>query len=44
MLKATVCDGLSLDALTLCANRLSPSELDLGRRGVLDAVMIADML
>ena len=44
MLQATVCDGLSLDALTFCEDRLSPSEVKVGRREVLDALMIADVV
>jgi hypothetical protein len=43
MLQATVCDGLALDALTLSQDHLVSAEVDVGRRGVIDALVVANV-
>ena len=44
MLQAAVCDGGQLDALSFCEDRLGSAEVDVGRREVVDALMIADVI
>jgi hypothetical protein len=44
MLQATVCDGVALDAVAFCEDRLSSAEVDIGRCEVIDALMIANMI
>ena len=44
MLQAAVCDGVAFDAVSLCEHRLSPAEVDIGRREVVDALMIAEVI
>ena len=44
MLQATVCDGGKLDAFAFCEDRLGSAEVDVGRREVVDALMIADVI
>ena len=44
MLQATVCDGGKLDASAFCEDRLGSAEVDVGRREVVDALMIADVI
>src|SRR3954447_12519019 len=44
MLQATVCDGGKLDAFAFCEDRLRSAEVDVSRREVVDAFMIADVI
>ncbi|MEY9134854.1 hypothetical protein ACVMII_003761 [Bradyrhizobium diazoefficiens] len=44
MLQAAVRDGVALDAASFCEDRLSPAEVDIGWREVVDALMIADVI
>ena len=44
MLQATVCDGGKLDAFAFCDDRLRSAKVDVGRREVFDALMIADVI
>ena len=44
MLQATVCDGSKLDAFAFCEDRLRSAEVDVSRREVVDALMIADVI
>lgn len=41
MLQATVCEGLALDALTFSQDRFGSTEVDVGRREVVDALAAA---
>ena len=41
MLQATVSDGVAFDPLTFGADGLSSAEVDIGRREVVDALMVA---
>jgi hypothetical protein len=44
VLQAAVCDGIALDAFSFCEDRLGPTEVDIGRCEVVDALMIADVI
>lgn len=44
MLQATVCDGVALDTLTFCEDRLSSAEVDVSRGQIVDALVIAGMI
>ena len=44
MLQATVSDGGKFDASAFCEDRLRPAEVDVGRRDVFDALMIANVI
>ena len=44
MLQASVCDGGTLDALTLGKDRLGPAEVNVGRGEVVDALVIAGVV
>ena len=44
MLQAAVCDGCTLDAFSLGEDRLGPAEVDVGRREVVEALVIADVV
>ena len=44
MLQASVFDGGALDAFTLCEDRLRSAEVDVSRREVVDALVIADVI
>jgi hypothetical protein len=44
MLQATVCDGVALDAVAFCEDRLGPAEVDIGWREVVEALMIAEVI
>jgi hypothetical protein len=44
VLQATVCDGGKFDASAFCEDRLGPAEVDVGRRQVVDAFMVADVI
>jgi hypothetical protein len=44
MLQATVCNGSKLDAFAFCEDRLRSAEVDVSRRDVVDALMIADVI
>jgi hypothetical protein len=44
MLQATVSDGGKLDAFAFCEDRLRSAEVDVSRREVVDALMIADVI
>ncbi len=44
MLQAAVCDGVALDAFSFGEDRLSPVEVGIGRREVVDALVIADVI
>jgi hypothetical protein len=43
MLQASICDGCSLDALSLGEDCLSPAEVDVGGGQIAQALMIADV-
>jgi hypothetical protein len=44
VLQASVCDGVALDALALCEDRIGPAEVNVGRGEVVDALMVADVV
>ena len=44
MLQATVCDGSKLDAFAFCEDRLGSAEVEVSRREVADALMIAEVI
>ena len=44
MLQAAVCDGCTLDAFTLGKDYLGPVEVDVSRREVVQAFVIADVV
>ena len=44
MLQAAVCDGVALDAVSFCEDRLGPAEVDIGWCEVVDALMITDVI
>ena len=44
MLQAAVCDGCTLDAFTLGKDYLGPAEVDVSRREVVQALVIADVV
>ena len=44
MLQAAVCDGGKFDASAFCEDRLRSAEVDVGRREVFDALVIADVI
>jgi hypothetical protein len=44
MLQASVCDGVALDALAPCDDRIGPAEVNVGRGEVVDALMVADVV
>jgi hypothetical protein len=41
VLQATVCDGLSFDPFSFCQDGGAASEVDLGRGGIIDALVVA---
>ena len=43
MLQAVFCDGSILDALTLGQDHLGPSEVNVGWREIVDALVVADV-
>ena len=44
MLQAAVCDSGKLDAFSFCEDRLRSAKVDVGRREVFDALMIANVI
>ena len=44
MLQATVCDGSKLDAVSFGEDRLGSAEVNISRREVFDALMIANVI
>ncbi|MEY9880507.1 hypothetical protein ABIA43_002041 [Bradyrhizobium sp. USDA 328] len=44
MLQAAGCDGIALNAFSLGEDCPSPAEVDIGRREVVDALMVADVI
>jgi hypothetical protein len=44
MLQATVCDGLTLDAPAFGQDFLGSTEVRIGRRKVVDALVVADVI
>ena len=44
MLQATVCEGGKLDAFAFCEDHWSATEVDVSRREVVDALMIAAVI
>ena len=44
MLQAAVCDSFAFNTLTFCEDCFSPAEVDVSRREVFDALMIADVI
>jgi hypothetical protein len=44
VLQAAVCDGCTLNAFTLGKDCLGPAEVDVGRREVVQALVIADVV
>ena len=42
MLQASFCDGCSLDAFALSEDSLGPTEVDVGRSEIVDALVIGD--
>ena len=44
MLQAVVCYTGKLDAFSFCEDRLRSTKVDVGRREVFDALMIADVI
>ena len=44
MLQAAVCDGCTLDALTLGKDCLGPIEVDVSRGEIVEALVIADVV
>jgi len=44
MLQAAVCDGCTLDVFTLGKDYLGPVEVDVSRREVVQALVIADVV
>jgi hypothetical protein len=44
MLQASVCDGCSLDAFSLGEDYLGPTEVDVGRSEIVDAIVITDVV
>ena len=44
MLQAAVCDGGKLDAFAFCEDGLRSAKVDVRRRNVFDALVIADVI